>query len=77
MNLLNILIILLTLIEFNECNEMEVLKKEMNNFTQDSEHFGQQMLKRITKFKDEETNMNSSYLNQTINELEKKLKSKI
>ena len=50
---LNILILLLTLIKFNECNEIKELKKEMNNLKQDFEYLGQQMLRRVTEFKEE------------------------
>jgi len=32
---------------------MEVLKKEMNNLKQDFEYLGQQMLRRVTEFKEE------------------------
>jgi len=53
MNRLNILIILIILIKFNECNEIEKLKKEMNDLKQDFEYLGQQMLRRVTEFKEE------------------------
>jgi len=53
MHLLNILILLLTLFKFNECNEIKELKKEMNNLKQDFEYLGQQMLRRVTEFKEE------------------------
>jgi len=65
MNLLNILIILTLLIEFNECtnNEIEELKKEMNNLKQDFEYLGQQMLRRVTEFKEEAANdMETSFI---------------
>ena len=53
MIILNILMILTILIKFNECNEIEKLKKEMNNLKQDFEYLGQQMLRRVTEFKEE------------------------
>jgi hypothetical protein len=53
MNKLNIIIILAILIELNECNEIEKLKKEMHNLKQDFEYLGQEMLRRITEFKEE------------------------
>ena len=42
MNLLNILMILTILIKFNECNEVEELKKEMNSLKQDFEYLENQ-----------------------------------
>ena len=53
MKRLNILLILTILIKLNECNEVEGLKKEMNNLKQDFEYLGQEMSKRVTKFKEE------------------------
>ena len=53
MNKINILMILTILIKFNEFNEIEKLKKEMNNLKQDFEYLGQQMLRRVTEFKEE------------------------
>ncbi len=35
---INILIILIMLFQFNECNEIEKLKKEMNNLKKDFEY---------------------------------------
>ncbi len=50
---INILIILIMLFQFNECNEIEKLKKEMNNLKKDFEYVGNSMLKRVTEFKEE------------------------
>ncbi len=50
---INILIILIMLFEFNECNEIEKLKQEMNNLKKDFEYVGNSMLKKVTEFKEE------------------------
>jgi hypothetical protein len=42
---INIVIILIMLFQFNECNEIEKLKQEMNNLKKDFEYVGNSMLK--------------------------------
>ncbi len=55
MNLINILLILIILLKYNECNEIEIIKKEINNFKEQVKYLGQSMHTKITEFK-EETN---------------------
>jgi hypothetical protein len=55
MNLINILLILIILLKYNQCNEIEIIKKEINNFKELVKYLGQSMHTKITEFK-EETN---------------------
>ena len=55
MNSINILIILIILLKYNECNEIEIKKKEINELKEQVKYFGQSMNTKIAVFK-EETN---------------------
>ena len=45
--------IVLILIKLNECNEIELLKKEINNLKEQVKYLGQSMSSQITEFKEE------------------------
>jgi hypothetical protein len=43
----------LILIKLNECSEIELLKKEINNLKEEVKYLGQSMSAQITEFKEE------------------------
>ena len=77
MNSINIqlIILIITFMKQNECNEIEIIKNELNKLKEDFKYVAQSMSTQITEFKEEAKKgyfyyllytENSSFANQVI-----------